>query len=133
MTKFDLVEIEQVNGKTPFFKLSINGHIQFDGFYKVYIKNGNFESRFKACFQIMNYVSDGHLVPNTKFRNIENPEPAKVQEFEIKKDEIRIYTIKVEKGFVVILCAYKSKKQKKDISEFRSIKKAFLDSYNQTF
>lgn len=119
--------------KHHFFKLSINGHIQFDGFYKEYIKNGNFESRFKACFQIMNYVSDGHLVPNTKFRNIENPEPAKVQEFEIKKDEIRIYTIKVEKGFVIILCAYKSKKQKKDISEFRSIKKAFLDSYNQTF
>jgi len=68
------------------------------------------------------------LVPDTKFRSIENPEPATIQEYEVKKDEIRIYTIKINKGFVIIFCAYKSKKQKKDISTFRSIKKAFLDS-----
>ncbi len=128
MTKFELVKIEQVNGKIPFFKLDIDGHIQFDQFYNEYIKNGNFKSRFNACFQIMNYVSDGHLVPDTKFRSIENPEPATIQEYEVKKDEIRIYTIKINKGFVIIFCAYKSKKQKKDISTFRSIKKAFLDS-----
>lgn len=131
MTKFELLEVEQANGKIPFFKLCINGNCQFDEFYNNYIKNGNFVSRFNACFQIMNYVSDGHILPNTKFRNLENPDPVKIQEFEVKKDEIRIYTIKIDKGFVIIFCAYKSKKQQKDILKFRSIKKDFLNSLSQ--
>ncbi|RYE20699.1 MAG: hypothetical protein EOP42_27070 [Sphingobacteriaceae bacterium] len=130
MTKFELLEVEQVNGKIPFFKLSINETCQFDIFYNEYIQNGKFKSRFSACFQIMNYISDGHLIPNTKFRNLENPDPPAIEEYEVKKDEIRIYTIRVEKGFIIIFCAYKSKKQQKDILKFRSIKKEFLNTYH---
>lgn len=132
MTKFELLKVEQVTGKIPFFKLVISGNSQFDEFYNEFIKNGNFISRFNACFQIMNYVSDGHILPNTKFRIIENPDPVTIPEFEVKKDEIRIYMIRIDKGFVILLCAYKSKKQKKDISTFRSIKKGFLDSLANT-
>ncbi len=128
MIKFELLEVEQVNGKIPFFKLCIDGGCQFDEFYNDYVKNGNFVSRFNACFQIMNYVSDGHLLPNTKFRSIENPDPVTIPEYEIKKEEIRIYMIRIDKGFVILLCAYKSKKQKKDILTFRSIKKDFINS-----
>jgi len=128
MTKFELLEVSQVNGKTPFLKLVVDGICQFDEFYKEYIANGNFVSRLKACFQIMNYVSDGHLIPAGKFRIIENPDPKSVQEYEIKKDEIRIYTIKIDKDFVIVFCAYKSKKQGKDILTFRSMKKEFLNS-----
>ena len=76
----------------------------------------------------MNYVSDGHMLPNIKFRIIENPDPATIQEYEVKKEEVRVYIIRIDKGFIILLCAYKSKKQKKDIVTFRSIKKDFLDS-----
>lgn len=130
MTKFELLEVEQVNGKIPFLKLNINGICQFDNFYNEYIQNGKFKSRFNACFQIMNYISDGHLIPNTKFRNLENPDPPTIEEYEVKKDEIRIYTIRIDKGFVIIFCAYKSKKQQKDILKFRSIKRDFLNLYH---
>lgn len=129
MAKFELLEVEQVKGKTSFFKLSINGNCQFDEFYSSYVKDGNFTSRFNACFQIMNYVSDGHILPNTKFRNLENPDPPAIQEYEVKKEEIRIYLVRIAKGYVILFCAYKSKKQKKDILTFRSIKKEFIDSF----
>jgi putative component of toxin-antitoxin plasmid stabilization module len=125
MNKFALIEVNAVKGKIKFFKLDIDGHCPFDEFIERIQNEGNLKKYLPAVFSIMDQIANLQLLPQGKFKDI-TPKNDPVKEYEIKKNELRIYLIKSD-GHIIILGGKKGN-QKKDIARFRSIKKEYIES-----
>ena len=71
-------------------------------------------------------VANLHTLPNTKLRNL-TPDKELIKEYELKTKHLRVYFIHLEKtGKIILIGGYK-KEQTKDIDQFRSLKKQYLD------
>ncbi|MEJ0055764.1 MAG: helix-turn-helix transcriptional regulator [Bacteroidota bacterium] len=78
-----------------------------------------------GIISIIDQVANLKRLPREKFRDITAAKQA-VKEFEIKKNDLRVYAIK-EDGHIIVLGGRKSD-QDEDIKRFRSIKQRYLDS-----
>ena len=93
----------------------------------------NYENELEAKYKSpylriignMNRVANLQSVSQDKFKDI-TPNKDDVAEYEFKYGDLRVYTIKVPDGQLVMLGGYKNK-QTKNISEFRSRKKEYLN------
>ena len=110
MPTFALKRIEAVVGKQQFDKLIVDGTCPFDEFEKTMIQ---YKSEIKTLYAYMNMVANLRSLPETKF--------------EFKTKHLRLYCIEQANGKIVVLGGMKSK-QKNDESEFRRLKKLYLDS-----
>lgn len=128
MPTFALKRIEAVVGKQQFDKLIVDGTCPFDEFEKTMIQ---YKSEIKTLYAYMNMVANLRPLPETKFHLYNKKERQRnkntVLEYEFKTRHLRLYCIEQPNGKIVVLGGMKSK-QKNDESEFRRLKKLYLDS-----
>jgi hypothetical protein len=125
MCRFVLNKIDAVKGEQVFEKLIINGICQFDEYEKEIKKNKVFVKELGQIYSLMNDVSNLKSLPRTKFHELSSKD--KVKEYEFKTHNLRVYAIKKDNGKIIILGGYKNK-QKKEINNFKAIKKSFLEA-----
>ncbi|UPK69703.1 hypothetical protein [Chitinophaga filiformis] len=122
---FELRQIEAIKSRQhKFYDLSINGVFQLAEF------ESNLENKYQAelrtLLSIMDHCSNGGTLPKEKMRDI-TPRKQTVKEYEFKSKNLRIYAIQQPGSKVVIFCGYKNS-QDSDISQFRHLKRNFLDN-----
>jgi hypothetical protein len=148
MSKFVTKNIELVDGKQQFKQLiivddkvdaiklqaeiaqkEINGQeVDIDGVLDIYQNSleVKYESSFRGIVAIMNRVANGQSVASEKFKDV-TPEKELTKEYEFKYQDLRVYAIKIFNGKLILLCGFKNQ-QHSDYSEFRSLKKKYLES-----
>ena len=124
MSTFAIERIELVDGPIKFYKLWIDDYCQFNEFLSE-LENGGSLSQIEGLFRRITEVGQMRRLPQNKFKEI-TPEGQLVKEYEIKCGVFRVYLIKHE-GHIVIIGGKKNR-QEKDIRQFRSIKKRYLES-----
>jgi hypothetical protein len=127
MSKFALEKIKAIKGKQVFEKLLINDTCQLDDYEK------NLEKKYKnelsMIYLYMNEVANLKYPPDAKFKDITPPKEI-VKEYEFRTKHLRVYAIKKENGKLIVFGGYKNR-QNKNLREFRSIKKMYLEEKNK--
>ncbi len=130
MRKFALIRIEQVKGKLQFFKLQTDGICEFDQFCESLERTGN-KKQLSTIYAIMDLVANLHYMPKSKYRELKGRRKSdKVKDFEIKKDDIRIYLFKDQSGNIVVFGGFK-RNQTEDITRLRRIKSEFVNQISK--
>jgi len=124
--KFVLLRINEIEGRLAFFKLEINGRCAFDDFILECRHSGGLESELIKIQAIMQQVSDLKTLPIEKYKDI-TPTNDLIKEYEIKTRHLRIHMFHERLSGRVIVLGGKKTSQKKDIVQFRAIKKNFLN------
>lgn len=120
---FALKEVEQVVGKSKIYKLVVDGICQFDSFCEEVEKNGNMKKDLVAAYRILTQVCNGDRLPNEKYHPLKD----RKNQFEVKKNSLRIYLIKDSNGHIIILGSVKNN-QKTDLNKIDNLHKKYLDS-----
>ncbi len=76
----------------------------------------------------MDFWADGNILPQAKFKQIQDAAQSNMYEFRSK--HLRVYVLLLENGKIVILGGYKVT-QKKDIVKFKAIVKEYIISINK--
>jgi hypothetical protein len=125
MHTFALIRIDQVKGKINFYKLEINGECEFDEFCEA-LENTDERKVLNTIYATMDSVANLKLLPKTKFRELKGRRTSdKVKDYEIKKDAIRVYLFKDERGNIVVFGGSKNN-QKEDIARLRRLKEEYI-------
>lgn len=125
MHTFALIRIDQVKGKINFYKLEIDGECEFDEFCEA-LENTDEKKVLNTIYATMDSVANLKLLPKTKFRELKGRRTSdKVKDYEIKKDAIRIYLFKDDKGNIVVFGGSKNN-QKEDIARLRRLKEEYI-------
>ncbi len=127
MPTFGVSTIEAIKGRQVFLELVINGVGQLQSFENEL--QDVYKAELRSILTRMNYVADMVSLPKEKFREI-TPKGERVNEFEFKTKNLRVYCIKIPNGKLVVLCGFKNS-QKADISSFRGLKKQYLKTLEQ--
>lgn len=124
MPTFALENIEAVVGKQNFMKLKVDDVVPFDEFEKSLQERDKKE--LASIYNIMNQVANNLSVPNTKFHPYSDGSDG-FREYEFKTKSLRVYAIEMSGGKIVITGGTKAR-QSKDESEFRRLKKQYVES-----
>lgn len=125
MHTFALIRIDQVKGKIKFYKLEIDGECEFDEFCEA-LENTDERKVLNTIYATMDSVANLSLLPKTKFRELKRRKASdKVKDYEIKKDAIRVYLFKDERGNIVVFGGSKNN-QKEDIARLRRLKEEYI-------
>jgi len=122
--KYTLKRIEQVKGKQVFEKLVINGTAPWDVFIDEL--EDKYRSEVIAMYKYMDVVANLGVLPGTKFHPYSDGKDG-TREYEFKTKHLRAYAIEKPGGRIVIMGGKKST-QKDDQTEFRRLKKRYIDS-----
>ena len=125
MAIFALAPMPEISGLIPFYKLIINGHCPYDEFCEQIRMDGNLARNLGPMINLMDQVANLRRLPHEKFRDI-TPKGERHREYEIKRNELRIYMMKFH-GHVIVMAGKKGN-QKADIQRFRQIKREFLST-----
>jgi hypothetical protein len=129
MRNFVLHKIDQVKGKISFYRLEIDGRCEFNDFCNELEMTGK-TNVLATILAIMDSVANLQFLPKTKYRELKGRlKSDKVKDFEVKKDEYRVYLFKIDDGNIVAFGGYK-KDQKEDIKRLRRIKSEFVKAFN---
>lgn len=129
MSIFALNKIESIDSKQRIDKLLMDEVCLFDEFEKEIQSNPQYLSELGSIYNYIEYVGNGNSVPQKHFKDI-TPKKEKVKEYEFKSNNLRVYAIKQENGKIIVMGGYKNS-QKKDIIQFRSIKRQYLEFTKQ--
>lgn len=125
MRIFALIKMEEVKGSCQAFeKLSVDKNCLIDKFEEEIKENSQYWSEYKKIISYMNFVANGILLPQTKFRVIKG-DNKDTKCYEFKSKHLRVYACSEEGGKLVVMGGYKSN-QKKDIQVFRKLVKDFI-------
>lgn len=129
MTKFRIIQINIINEKIKFYKLTVNGKCLYDDFEKDIIKNGNYEDDLDTIQAIIERISQKLPVPTNKFKLLNRDGKDPYPDYEIKVNRLRVYLFKQEKtGNIIVLGGIKTPEgQKRDIEKMRKIKKDYFN------
>jgi len=120
MHKFALEKIDEITGKQVFEKLLIDDSCQFDEFIKEVSLNKRYNKEVGKLYAYMEHVANIKLLPNTKYKPLKPTKNSKVDEYEFKTKNLRVYCIKKAGGKLIILGGYKNH-QPGDLRRLRSI------------
>lgn len=124
MHTYSTIVMEEIHGsKCAFFKLKENDRCFFDEFENEMTENNMNE--LKKIIALMDLHANGYLLPLEKFRNIKDKKYPEIF-WEFKTKHLRVYTVCIDKGKVVIIGGTKNT-QVKDIKRFKRIAIEFLD------
>lgn len=129
MKKFKITQLNIINEKILFYKLSINGKCLYDEFEKEILKNGNYQDDLDTAQAIIERISQMLPVPNNKFKLLKRDKKDPYPDYEVKANRLRIYLFKQEKtGNIIVLGGIKTPEgQKRDIEKMRKIKKDYFN------
>ena len=117
MSQFEITKFEIVNNCTyKFYKLYVDGKCQFDEFYNEIENNAIHQKNFASIVNLMDNFSPQRLLPKTKFNHIEWNKRSDI--FEFKKNDLRVYVIKIDPDIFIVTGGYK-KNQTKDIARLK--------------
>jgi hypothetical protein len=116
MSKFVLKHVPEIVGHIRFYKLLIDDKCQFDEFCEEVKKYGNMTAYFAAVMRILNDVANGAPMPYKKFHPLKNSE----DQYEAKKDLIRIYLIKGNNSYIIAFGSFKGD-QETDIGKLNNL------------
>jgi hypothetical protein len=105
----------------------VDGLILYDLFEKTIKREGTFQKELYNIQIILVKYADLKGLPDKKFKPLMGCRD-KYTEYEIKTKNLRVYLFKEEKTGSIIICGGKKNNQDKDISEFRRIKRAYINS-----
>jgi len=129
MPIFALHNIDQVKGKTKFYKLEIDGVCEFDKFCKELERSKEGKKILNTIYAIMDSASNLKHLPKTKFRELKGRRASdKIKDYELKKGDNRIYMF-MDSGYVVVFAGTKNK-QDQDIARLRRIKTEYKETTN---
>ena len=126
MSKFALDEFNGIKGSVPFYKLRVNGICPIDEFWTEIQMQGNLDKQLNTAIATMESVAMDFKLPEKKYKNI-TPRGEKLNEYEVKTKDLRIYMFRNPSGAIVILGGKKSS-QPRDINKFRNLKREYIDS-----
>lgn len=128
MPKFAFINLDTIQGtKIIFRKLSRNGVCFLDEFEDEIKTNPQYYSEYKTLLSYLEYYANGNKLPVTKFREIKGN---KYKQSEFKSKNLRIYTISVDDGKIIIMGGYK-KSQSKDLNQLDHISKELKEYYEK--
>jgi putative component of toxin-antitoxin plasmid stabilization module len=119
--------IEEISGRIKISKLEMDGLIPYDAFEEEIKRDGTFEKELINVQAILKQYADLKSLPDKKFKPLKGCYDD-YTEYEIKTKNLRVYLFKEEKTGSIIICGGKKNTQRKDISEFRRIKRAYIAS-----
>ena len=121
---YEFKKIDSIVGdKASFYYLIIDGKNKFVKFYDKH--KTNFEIEFDYIQALMQQVSEGLSLPETKYRQIKGHNLDCLYEF--KKKKIRVYCLKIKPNFFVVCAGFKDD-EKTDYDTLRAIANDFLKS-----
>jgi hypothetical protein len=127
MHQYSTIEMTEIRrNKCVFSKLIENGRCFFDEFEEKITKNNDFRNEFEKILTLMDHYANGMQLPSTKFNNIKDGIFHGIF-WEFKTKHLRVYTVCVGKGKVVVIGGTKNT-QKKDIMRFKKISIEFIKS-----
>ncbi len=124
MNRFAFLEMEEVVGKIKFFKLSIDGDIEYDEFENTCKANPKDMDSLVGILRYMNRKSNLEKVPPGKYKSLDN-KGENLKTFEFKKDNLRVYGMTRPGGKIIVFGAKKGT-QNKDIKRIKSIAKEII-------
>ena len=125
MPIFELIPIEEIQGRISFFKLVADGVCLYDEFENNIRREGNLAGQLNIVQTRMYLVANLHSLPQEKFRPLKGCKDI-FTEYEIKTKDLRVYLFKdVKTGHIIVWGGRKST-QTQDIKKFRNLKKAYL-------
>lgn len=126
MHRFALKKIEQVKGKINFYKLEIDGKCEFDKFCESF-ESPEEEKILAVIYGTMDSVANLKYLPKTRYRELKGRKKSdKIKDFEIKKDDLRVYLFKDKTGQIVVFAGYKND-QNEDIARLRRLKLEYVN------
>jgi len=126
MRKFTLKIIDSIKGKQTFEELVIDDDEgQLTKFEKE-LEGTTYLAEYKTLISYMDFVANLKPLPNNKFKELTTDSKEEFKEYEFKSKHLRIYCIQKFGGKIIVLCGKKSE-QEKDLKEFRSLKKQYLE------
>lgn len=121
---YEFEKIDSVVGtKASFYYLIIDGKNRLEQFYNKH--KADLELEFDCIQSYMQLISEGYLLPFSKFRQIKGKKLDCL--YELKKDKLRVYCIRIEPDFFLTFAGYKDD-EKTDYDTLRAIAKDFLKS-----
>lgn len=131
--------MEAVKGRETFYQLTIDDTYTISGnetpeelnakktgvldFFENSLEK-KYKKNLNGIYTYMNLVAQGVSVPKEKFKEI-TPDKETVKEYEFKNGDLRVYAIKTSAGKIILFPGYKNK-QKKEINQFRELKRQYL-------
>ncbi|TWV15108.1 hypothetical protein FQ707_01990 [Bacteroidaceae bacterium HV4-6-C5C] len=126
MRTFATKELEEVKGGIQKFeKLIVQEVCLLDDFEAQISSNPQYLSEYKTILSHMDFIAHGKTLPSTKFRKIKGAK-TKVNEYEFKSKQLRVYACSISGGKLVVMGGYK-KTQKNDINKFHSLVREYED------
>src|ERR1700750_1665994 len=125
MLRFATIKVEEIDAKELVEQLVIDGSKQLETFERS-LAGTSYLSEYKVLLKYIEYLANGNSLPQNKFRHLKGTKDG-IPEHEFKSKHLRIYTIQLPSKKIIILAGYKNT-QEPDITKFRSIKAAFLES-----
>lgn len=120
MRTFATEELEEVKGGIQKFeKLVVQGVCLLNDFEAEISSNPQYLSEYRTILSYMDYIANGKTLPKTKFRKIKG-EKTKINEYEFKSKQLRVYACSISGGKLVVMGGYK-KTQKNDINKFHGL------------
>jgi hypothetical protein len=127
MSKFDLEELNDVNGSVEFFKI-LEEKIgvkrkacYWNDFCKEIEDKTNWGGEIDELKAVMDDVANGQIVGKKWWRKYKGIDDT----YEAKTDNLRAYLLKDESGYIIINASKKSD-QDKGINKYQSITKRYL-------
>lgn len=117
----ELLESVRRDGKLRFYSLIKDGNNLFDSFYNEVSKEKRHKSDLIRIIATMDFVAENDAkLPKERVNSIKDGD--KVIGLEFKKNDLRVYCLKLEPNVVVIMGGYK-KNQKKDLKTIKQLLK----------
>lgn len=123
MPIFALQTLPHLRGKVQVYELFEDAKSSYNIFWNKH-RSDSFTPMLLKLQTRLREAAHLKLLPKEKMRNI-TPDGEDVPEFEIKADDLRMYVIKNQEGFIIINVGLKGD-QSKDIAKMRKVKARFL-------
>lgn len=122
MPTFALERLPVLCGRVEVYALQNNGKSDYQQFWDDH-RSDNFAPMLLKLDTRLREVADLRTLPQAKWRRL----TPKTDEFEAKADDLRLYCIKTEVGFIIMTIGLKGN-QREDIARMRTMKARFLAS-----
>ena len=117
----ELLESVRTNGKLRFYSLIKDGNNLFDSFFNEVSRDKRHKTDLIRIISTMDYVAETDAkMPKEKVNSIKDGD--RVVGLEFKKNDLRVYCLKLEPNVVVIMGGYK-KNQNKDLNTIKQLLK----------
>lgn len=117
----ELLESVRKNGKLRFYSLIKDGNNLFDSFFNEVSQDKRHKTDLIRIISTMDYVAETDaIMPKEKVNSIKDGD--RVVGLEFKKNDLRVYCLKLEPNVVVIMGGYK-KNQNKDLNTIKQLLK----------